>query len=204
MKSSVLAAILFCVFAFTAKGQLTQHDANLSLKYSYGTVDTTRYNNIGFQAEFFVNDYIGLNYNFDFIYRDDAVRQHHVPMGLIGGPFLIGVGIANMVDGDSTTKGGLAIVGLLVLALPDGISFHIPVNDFWDISPYANLVGIDFIKNRETNYKSVKYAMSTGVKFTYTANNLVTFSAFAETRKTGGIPWAFGGGAGIGILLGEK
>lgn len=204
MKLTLCSLFLFCLLATPAQAQLTSHDANLSLKYSLGKVDSAQYNNFGFQAEFFVNKYIGLNYNFDFIYRNDNFRQHHTPLGLIGGPILIGLGVTKMIDGDSTTRGGMAIVGLLVLVVPDGVSFHIPVNPSWDISPYANLVGIDFIKNRETNEKSIKYAMSFGSKFTYTANNFITFSAFAETRKTASVPWALGAGVGVGILLGER
>lgn len=195
--------VICFLFTISVSAQLTNNSGNFSLKYSTGSIDTTSYSCYSFQAEMFVNKFIGINWNVDYLLRKDHVRQVHVPLGLIGGPVMMGLGFLKMVDGDSTTRGGLVIVGILALALPDGISFHIPLSYSWDISPYANLLGIDFIKNQTTKDRTIKYAMSFGTKFTYLIKDKFTISAFGEARKTASLGWGIGAGGGIGILLGR-
>lgn len=202
-KTTLLVFTLF-ILSFSSNAQLTNGDANVSLKYSMGTIDTATYSNYGFQLEIFLNEYFGINYNFDLMHRNDNVRQFHAPMGLLGGPLVMGAGFVRSVDGDSTTKGaGLVVLGVLMLALPDGANFHLPLGPSTDFALYANVLGIDFIKNRTTNEKSVKYAASFGTKVTYLIREQFTVAGFVETRKTAGIPWSFGGGIGIGVLLGN-
>lgn len=199
-----LLYLFITVLSLTSNAQLTQKKVNLQAKYSMGLIDTAQYHNFSITTEFIVHDYIGLNYNFDLMFRNDNIRQLHTPMGVIGGPLLMGIGLTKIVDGDSNTMGGLVLVGLLILALPDGVSFHIPTAYRWDISPYANLLGIDFVKNRTTDEKFIKYACSFGAKATYVMKDQFTFSTFVETRKTAGMSWGIGGGFGIGILFGER
>lgn len=195
--------VICFLFSITASAQLTNNSGKISLKYSSGIIDTTSYSSYSMQLEVFVNKYIGINWNLDYLLRKDQVRQVHVPLGLIGGPLLMGMGFAKMADGDSTTKGGLVIVGILALVLPDGISFNIPIRNSWAVSPYANLLGIDFVKNQLTNEKNIKYAVSFGTKVTYMVRERFTVAGFVETRKTGSIPWGLGAGAGIGMLFGR-
>jgi hypothetical protein len=198
--------LLFLTFALAlgANGQLTNRQFNLYGKYSYGFNSATTYNNYGLTGELIVHRHFGLNYNFDFVDRSDDYRQIHTPMGIVGGPLIIAAGLANLFDGDSTSSGGLALVGIVLFFLPEGVSFHQNIGYRWDISPYANILGIDFIKNRATDESWIKYACSFGIRGTYVLKNRITFSPFVETRKTAGVPWGFGAGFGIGVLFGER
>ncbi|MFT5779900.1 MAG: hypothetical protein ACI837_002859 [Crocinitomicaceae bacterium] len=201
----LIIVLLLLFFTTTVSAQLTRHAAQISFAASIGTQDTTTYSCFSIQPEIFLGKYVGLKWNFDLHKRNDNVRQLHGPMGLIGGPLLMLWGLQRGSDGDSTTKMGAGIIGgLLLLALPDGISFHAPIGNSWDISPYANVLGIDFIKNLDTDQSCIRYACSFGTEFTYLLKDRVTLSLFAETRKAGGFPWAFGGGFGLGIALGER
>ncbi len=205
MVKTVLLVFTFFILGFTSKAQVTNHFCNLSLKYSMGSIDTATYSNYGFQAEIMLNEYFGINYNFDLIERDDNVRQFHAPMGLLGGPLLIGAGLSNSFDGDTTSKGlGLILIGAAMIGIPDGVNFHLPLSPTMDMAIYANVLGIDFIKDRTTDFSTIKYAASFGTKYTYVFRERVTFAGFVETRKTAGIPWSIGGGIGVGVLLGDK
>jgi hypothetical protein len=201
MKKKLL--LIFIVFSVYSNAQLTQHQFHFSTKYSSGSIDSALYNNFSLNFEVIVHNNIGLNYNFDLLFRNDNVHQIHAPMGLIGGPLLMLAGLASGSDSTSS-GGGLVLLGVLLLVLPDGVSFHIPAGYQWDISPYANLLGIDFIKNRTSNENWIKYACSFGARVNYVLKDKYTFSGFLETRKTAGIPLGIGGGFGIGIAFGER
>lgn len=205
MLKTVLLLFTLFTLGFSSNAQLTNHICNLSLKYSMGSIDTTIYSNYGFQAEVMVNEYFGISYNFDLLERNDNVRQIHTPMGLLGGPILIAAGFSNSFDGDSTTKGlGLVLLGTAMLGIPDGVNFHLPLSPTVDMAIYANVLGIDFIKNRTTDFSTIKYAASFGTKCTYVVRERFTVAGFVETRKTAGIPWSIGGGIGLGVVFGDN
>jgi hypothetical protein len=193
------------VVSFSFHAQLTEHKLHLQTKYSHGILDTAQFNNYSLTAEFIIHNHFGLNYNFDWMYRSDNIRQVHTPMGLIGGPFLIVKSLANSI-GDSTgsAKGAGIILGILILILPDGLSYHIPIAYNWDLSPYANLLGLDFIKNKNTNDNFLKYACSFGVKSTYCLSDRITLSGFLETRQAARFGWGFAGGIGVGFVFGKR
>jgi hypothetical protein len=191
--------LLLCLLGFTlsSHAQLADKKFNIYGRYSFGAYDTTSYNNFGLTGEWLVHRKVGLLYNFDLTYRSDKYRHLHVPMGLIGGPILFVAGLANIFDGDTTSSGAM-------LVLPDGVSFHQPIGYRWDVSPYANVLGLDFIKDQLYGYRWLKYSCSFGVRGTYVLNDQITFSPYVETRKTAGVPLGFGAGIGVGILFGER
>lgn len=199
---------LLC-FTLVANGyicaQLNTNTYHIYGKTSIGVIDTAFYSSYGLSAEIFANKKLSFNYNFDYTLRKDNVTQLHTPMGLVGGPILMAIGLGNAADADTTTSGAFGVLGgLLLLVLPDGVSYHQNVGYRGDISPYANLLGIDFIHNRTLHERKIKYACSFGVRGTYVVAEHFTFSAFAETRKTASIPWGFGGGIGIGYTFKKK
>lgn len=149
--------------------------------------------------------YIGLNYNLDLMYRNDQYRHIHAPMGLSGGPILIYSSVVRWLNDDQVGENNSLgfFLGLLMLALPDGVSGHFSPSYKWDISPYANVLGLDFIKNRENGQTSVKYACSFGARVHYSVLDHLTVSGFLETRKAAGHPWGIGGGFGIGYAFGD-
>jgi len=206
---------LFLLFVTpTINAQLTVGDGHVFAKYSYGVVDTARFSNYSISGEYFVNEYIGLNYNFDLLFRNDNIRQFHSSVGALAGPPLILIGVIASASNKNNTNnnpnnsnfnlGPLGILlGVLILVAPDGISFHIPVSYRWDISPYANVLGLDFVRNKNTNINQFKYAMSFGVKTTYLTYSHFTLNSFVETRKVAGMGWSLGGGFGLGYAIGQ-
>ena len=126
-------------------------------------------------------------------------------MGIVASPVLLSLSTYKTFDGYTHKKGAYAAVaGLLVFILPDGVSYHWSPKYRWDIAPYANIFGLEFIKNHSNNTHFLKYACSFGVKSTYIYNDFFTFSAFTETRQALRFGWGFGGGIGVGMLLGHK
>jgi hypothetical protein len=206
MRPFLLSIALTCI-TFSHYSQLTEKKFHLRGQYSLGGFDGLIFNEVGLDLEWHLHKNIGINYNVKYLSRNDNFRQIHAPMGLAGGPIvmyasLMGWGDADDFQGASIGKAGIAL-GLIMMALPDGVSGHIPLGYKWDLSPYANVLGIDFVKNKTNGDTWIKYACSFGSRVHYSFNDLITFSAFLETRKTAGYSFGFGGGLGAGIAFGS-
>lgn len=185
--------------------QLSEKPFHIEAKYLAGNIDTSIYNggSLGFEWRF--HKYIGVNYNFDLLYKSNQYRHIHTPMGVVGGPILIAAGFSNLFSVNTANSSGFGIAaGIFLLALPDGVSFHLPLAYKWDLSVNANVLGIDFVKDRNSSASWIKYACSFGAKGIYSLNEYFTASIFLESRKTAGYNWGIGGGAGIGVAFGDR
>jgi hypothetical protein len=129
-------------------------------------------------------------------------------MGSLVGPLLIISGIVfdaaynpfGFTNGLSLSR-WTTIGGILIAILPDGISYHFPINYHWDFAPYANVVGVDYIWSKKWNYREWKYAASLGGKLTYWNFNGLTVNTFLEARKVASTAWGIGAGLGIGYAF---
>lgn len=200
----LLLTVIMTIVTETLSAQLMDHKFHLYGRYGMGAVQNTSYTIGSLNGEILLKK-IGLNYNFDYQMRKDSINQFHTSMGILGAPVLFGIGLRNVADNDTTSSGAFGILGgLLLLVLPDGISYHFSPAYKWDISPYANILGLDFIKDKKTDKFFLKYACSFGVKSAYIINDLLTFTAYFETRQAARFGWGVGGGLGVGVLLGKK
>ena len=105
------------------------------------------------------------------------------------------------INNSWTPKGiGTSIVlGLMIMAIPDGISYHIPISYRWDLSPYVNVLGFDFvpaISDAGKNY--LLYSASAGVRCSYWFADRFFAKAFIETRKAGFLEFNYGLGVALG------
>ncbi len=198
--------IIACLLAYsTTWGQLTQKSFRVEASGMFGTYGNSAYYGGSIGARWLISDRVGLRYNFDVLQLNNQTRHVHTPMGLVGGPILMATGFSRAFDGDSTTRGTFGIVsGLLLLILPEGLSYHQAIGSHFEVSPYANVLGIDFIRNTANNTSKVKYACSFGVQLTALTFSNLTVHGFVETRKAASVPWGFGGGIGLGWVVNRK
>lgn len=206
MKIIITIAFLFIIG--TSFSQLSECNHSIHFKTSVGKVDTAFYQNFSIGGELIFENRLALNYNFDFVHRDDQIYQLHSSAGLIVGPPLIGLGliswITNSTSNNSADLGALGVIGgILLLILPEGVSYHIPYKYNWDFAPYLNVLGVDFMKNNKPNVDKgyLRYAATAGLKVSYWNPKNYTFFSFIETRKTAGMGFAYGGGFGIGMTF---
>jgi hypothetical protein len=208
MKKLILFGCIISAY-FSFNSQVTNYKWNTCVKFSGGIIDTASYINGGLSAEYMLFKRMGLNYNIEFQRRTDHYNHLHGSIGPVGGPVIFGLGLAaglaNSADSDTSNNSGIGVkgmlLGLLVLAIPDGLSYHIPVSYKLDIATYANFLGFDWIRNKKTGYSQFKYACSFGVRGTYLIRNRLTASGFIETRKCAPTGWGIGGGVGLGFLF---
>jgi hypothetical protein len=206
MKKILIISFLF-VFS-TSKSQVTNYRWHTYGKLSGGIIDTSNYFNIGLSTEYMLYKRFSLNYNFEFQNRTDNYSHLHGSIGSLGGPVIFGVGLAAGLANsasNSTNSSGIGVkgmlLGILVLVMPDGFSYHLPIGYKWDVSPYANLLGFDWISNRKIGYSEFKYACSLGVRGTYVIKDRFAANCFVETRKCAPTGWGIGAGIGLGYLF---
>lgn len=210
--------LFIAIFSFFSlsnlNAQLVTKSGYIGLKSSYGIIDTSTYFNVGLTGEYFLKSRIGLIYNLEYQKRNNGFKHVHGSIGSLGGPPLILFGLLSgisdsSIDGNSSGSvfglGYLGVLlGVLITVLPDGVSYHIPVNYNGDISPYANVLGFDYIWNKNMAYSEWKYACSFGVKGTYWHHSNWMIQGFIETRKAASTGWGIGAGAGISYSLGKR
>ncbi len=186
---------------------MTQYGGQIAVKYAYGISGQGKsYWNTGITGEWFLNDRVGLNYNLEFVRPTNDIFHIHSSLGSIAGPPILVLGILNDNGTDNVFnfgKYGVAL-GLLLLVAPDGIAYHFPVGYRWDVSPYANVLGLDWVRNQTLKTNVFKYSISSGVKVTHWFGNRASAHAFVETRKVLSFPWKFGAGFGVGMCLGSS
>ena len=210
MKKFVLIGMLLFLM-LEAKSQVINYRWHTYAKMSGGIIDSSGYINGGLSAEYMVFKRFGLNYNLEFQHRTDKYNHLHASVGSLAGPPLIVIGLisglVNSAINNSNAESvfGLGylgtLMGLLITVLPDGVSYHFPIGYKWDIAPYANVLGFDWIRNREIGYSEFKYSCSFGVRGTYLIKDRMTAIGFIETRKVASTGWGIGAGIGLGYLF---
>jgi hypothetical protein len=188
----ILFLALF-ITAHSAFAQLSEKKWLISGVYHTGAVDSTAYWGLGARSEWRVHERLSLNYNLERIVRRDNISP------------LIIFGLISSADNQFFNLGGWGTaLGILALVAPDGVSFHIPYRFKWEFSPYANVLGVDFMRNRNTDKFYIRYGASFGVKTSYWMENNWTLQGFLETRKVAGVNWSVGGGVGVGYSFGTR
>jgi hypothetical protein len=211
IRYSLTILFVFIALQNLSYSQLTQKRGYVGFKSSFGFMDTSTYQNYGITGEYLFNNRIGLVYNFEYQNRSDKFKHIHASVGSLAGPPLLLIGLLSGIsNADEVSSGSVfslgyfgALVGLLITVLPDGVSYHIPVGYNWDISPYANVLGIDYIWNKSIGYSKWKYACSFGVKSTYWHHNNWMLQGFLETRKVASSGWGVGLGIGAAYSFGN-
>ena len=210
-KKSLMKAFLFTSFFLVQSllfAQLKENTALVHLKYSVGKIDTAFYQNLAPSVEVMLGKRLGLNYNFDLIYRNDNIFQMHSSPGLIITPLFIKSYFTLFNSNEQDDYEGFDllmdygflffIVNIFGVVLPEGISYHFPLKEKWDVAPYINALSIDYVKNRNLDEHYLLYSFNFGAKASWYNTNGLTFTTFLESRKTWGMGWGFGGGIGLG------
>lgn len=194
----ILFIIIFSSCLNPAHAQMDASKWQFYAKYSRGlTTAQIPYSYGGMAIEYQFRPRWTLNWNLDMQTRKDNVYQLHGPMGLIGGPAFT-VWAINRSWGFEGV-GSSILFGLLIMTAPEGISYHIPVGYRWDLSPYVNVLGFDWVQtNQNDGFQSLLYSASAGMRCSYWFADRFFVKGFLETRKAGYLDLSIGGGVALG------
>lgn len=194
----LLVIILFTGLFSQLNAQMESSKWQFYGKYSRGlTLNKTPYSYTGMGMEYQFKPRWTLNWNLEMLARKDTIFQLHGPMGLIGGPAFTVWAINNSWGFKGV--GSSILLGLIIMATPEGISYHIPVGYRWDLSPYVNVLGFDWVQTDENiGFQSVLYSVSAGVRCSYWFTDRFFVKGFLESRKAGYLDLNVGGGIALG------
>lgn len=101
----------------------------------------------------------------------------------------IGVSAFSLACCSATCGGGSDLFSFFALAcmIPDGIAYHIPLNDRLSISPYVNFSGLSFQwNNREADSQALVYSPMTGCRVILPITKEFVFMAEQNFRRAAG------------------
>ena len=160
----------------------------ISLTGGYFTTGDYNFGTGGLAVELFVGKHMSLNYTFDLgmTLNNRNHFYYHGAAGATAGSLFIGAAIVNSavdehldealatvlgrdVDLSSNLTAGLGITGVILLLIPEGISYNIDMGKHISLSPYINPLGIDYIASKDIFGQnlllSVEYGVRAGIYF---------------------------------------
>ena len=174
-----------------------EREAKLGLyvgfSYSFGLMGDVPYNKYNFSPELRIHPNIGLNWNFGWLKNSNDLFIFHSP----GSSLLLW---SKYGDGAQVNEGG-ALVLLILTVIPDGVTGHFAVNNNLVLSPYANFLGVDWVRDWYWPKSLTLYNMSYGLKTSYKIRDNFALSFIMETRKTEYYSWNYNLGVGFDIHL---
>jgi hypothetical protein len=146
----------------------------------------------GIQVSYFIRDRLSLEYSL--AYTQVPFQPNYIKV--YGGGILAGYGVLQAVNTVNVTGQGWWTLALLSLVIPEGISYHFPVNEQLVVSPYLNLLTVDIGDSywRMSNTLGVRLNMILGEKL-----NLAPYG-FVMAQYRGNSAGGSVGGYGVGVL----
>ncbi len=176
-KTGILLAMLLALG--TARAQFEEDNFILSFSRSQAMFnDFTSYREFSVDVQYFVTDRISLNYPVS------VSREYiHVPAS-----------VPIIVASAACFYGDLEL--LYMLLIPEGVSFHFPIQRFVTISPYINPLGFEYYYNSEIEEWYMTSAV--GAKANITPTSPLVIAPFAEYK----IDYGHRAGVRAGISVG--
>lgn len=136
----------------------------ISLSAGYLDIKDYQFGMGGIGLEFFVGKHMSLNYNFSLgtsINSNNHFNFHGAAGASTGSLFITAALLNNAIDESldnalssatgkdvDMSKGltrGLGITGVILILIPEGLSYHIDMGKHLSISPYVNPLGLDYM-----------------------------------------------------------
>lgn len=159
---------------------------------------STSFENIyGIQASYFVADRWSVEYSISYA----SVSFSPSYGKFYGGSVLAWYGTS--LSANSFTTDGYWTLALFSLLVPEGVSYHIPVGSAVTISPYLNLLTVDYYAPTSVN-SYWRMSNSAGVKLNMVLGDVLNISPHAYTIVQYRGKSAGGSVGGVGVGLAAK
>lgn len=201
MKTLILGLALFFCLPLQAQSDYSKFDLNLQLSTNlYNKQFGPEWN---LQGELHLNGHWSLLYNYSLGTFDTYNTYAHAPMSL----FAVGPVTRFLAQNSFTFSDflGALAVGALTAFIPEGVAYHYPLAYRYDLSAYANPLGLAFVFVEDPTVDgSVKYDATSGLKLTYYSPFGLHANVHAQARYTAGFGFYPNAGFGIGYTFGHR
>jgi hypothetical protein len=155
------------------------------------------------QAEYHLNAHWSLLYNYNLGSLDSTNHYLHAPMSL----FAVGP-VTRFLTQNTYTIGdffGSLAVGMLTALIPEGIAYHYPLAYRYDLSAYANPLGLTYVfTDIFLLDKAVRYNTNIGCKLTYYSRFGLLANVHTQLNYMGSYGFYPSAGFGLGYAFGHR
>jgi len=193
LKASVMKKILLTlgiVFAFTfSKGQ-----EEVRLTFSGVSILNPTFTSYSLNPsiDIGVGEHLNIHYSLGFGVRGNNKFYMHMPglapVGMLA--FLAGLG-----NGGEFWR----FVGIVLFILPEGISYDIPLNDKWEMSPFININSAETYAYGVNNNFRYKFSADGGIATRYYFNDKIFGQFYTSAKIIESKGWGASAGLGIGL-----
>jgi hypothetical protein len=201
MKQLLLSLLFLFIGQVNAQSDYSKFDLNLQLGTNlYQKKFGPEWN---LQGELHLNAHWSLLYNYSLGSFTPYSGYAHAPMSL----FAVGPVTRFLAQNSFTFSDffGALAVGALTALIPEGVAYHYPIAYRYDLSGFANPLGLAYIiSNNPNDDGSIKYDATAGVKLTYYASFGLHANVHVQTRYTAGFGFYPNAGFGLGYSFGHR
>ncbi|TAL68370.1 MAG: hypothetical protein EPN82_11120 [Bacteroidetes bacterium] len=136
----ILFTIIFLLSAesgISSDNSTKEHDVKISFGYGQSIVHFNNSSQLNFVLEYFISKNLSLDYWFASNFSSDNTFIH-TPLGLVAGLTLL----SETWKTDYSTYDYLI---LLLIILPEGIHYYMPMNEYVNLVSYLNPLGYDYL-----------------------------------------------------------
>ncbi len=201
MKTLLLSLLLLLNCTALAQSDYSKLDVNFGLGTNLyqGQFQPTW----NLQAELHLNARWSLLYNYNIGSLDDSNHYLHAPMSL----FAVGP-VTRFLTQNTYTIGdffGSLAVGMLTALIPEGIAYHYPLAYRYDLSAYANPLGLAYVfTDIFLLDKAVRYNTNIGCKLTYYSRFGLLANVHTQLNYMGSYGFYPSAGFGLGYAFGHS
>ncbi len=154
-----LLSFFFSLSVFSQRDTLIRNTTEVSAIAELAAYeDNMNFIGYGFHMSFPVGEHLGLNYKFMLGNNSERSFFLHSNMGSYVSVLLL------TTSGNVNNIGYLAVILLIV---PEGVSFHIPITRNFRLTPFINPLGVDYWHDRYSSKDYTKGSFDIGIKPTF-------------------------------------
>ncbi|MFM7007318.1 MAG: hypothetical protein ACKOWX_08690 [Flavobacteriales bacterium] len=201
MKNILFSCLLLLSLAVQAQSDYSKLDLNFGLGTNIYSWKAQPVWNL--QGELHINARWSLLYNYNLGSIDTNNLYFHAPMSL----YAVGPVTRFLAQNSYTITDFFSslAVGLLTALIPEGVAYHYPLAYRYDLSTYANPLGLAFVFSTNPALdQRIRYQTNVGVKLTYYSRLGLIANVHTQLNYTGYYGFYQSAGLGIGYAFGSR
>jgi hypothetical protein len=139
-----------------------------------------------------VGEHFNLHYSLGFGVRGNKKFYMHLPG-------LAPVGMIAFVAGLDDYTNFMTYLGILLILLPEGVSYDIPLNDNWELTPFININSAECFTSGVNNDFNYHLSADGGVAARYYFSDKFFGQVYSSAKIIESKAWGVSGGFGFGL-----
>lgn len=179
---------LFVFGAYMAQSQTTRFSLNgnsiLNSRFSAFSVNPS--------IDIGVSEHFNIHYSLGFGVRGNSKFYMHLPASAP-------LGMLAFIAGIGDYSNFLSYLGIILIILPEGVSYDIPLNDNWELTPFININSAECFTSGVNNDFNYLLSADGGVAARYYFSDKFFGQVYSSAKIIESKAWGVSGGFGFGL-----